>query len=159
LHSATPDNIDAYQNSGTGFAITEADEIVYLRWLSDQAHACGLSIGPKNVPDLAVRMQPVFDWALTEDCFLQGWCAQLASFIANNKAVFVTEYSDTPVNFRDVCTVLNPERYTSVYKHRGLDAFRRACLEFKRRIRSRPLPGSVSPVAGKRAYGAGFSRD
>ena len=147
-----PDNVDAYQNTGTGFAISEADQIVYLRWLSEQAHARGLSIGLKNVPDLAVRMEPLFDWALTEDCYVQGWCTQLAPFIANNKAVFVTEYSDTPVNFRDVCTVLNPERFTPVYKHRGLDAFRRTCLEFKRRIRSRPLHGGVLPGGSKRPY-------
>jgi hypothetical protein len=50
-----------------------------------------------------------------------------------------------------VCTASNPERHTPVYKNRGLDAFRRTCLEFKRRIRSRPLPGSVSPGTGKRA--------
>jgi hypothetical protein len=52
-----PDNVDAYQNSGTGFAITEADEIAYLRWLSEQAHARGLSIGLKNVPEHAAAVR------------------------------------------------------------------------------------------------------
>jgi hypothetical protein len=135
-----PDNVDAYQQENTGFTISEADQIAYLRWLSEQAHARGLSIGLKNVPDLAERMEPLFDWALTEDCFVQGWCAQLASFIVRNKAVFVTEYSDTAVNFRDACAVLNPEGFTPIYKHRNLDAYRRTCQEFRRRIRSRPLP-------------------
>lgn len=134
-----PDNVDAYQQQNTGFAISEAHQIAYLRWLSDQAHARGLSIGLKNVPDLAARLQPFFDWALTEDCYDQGWCAELAPFLANGKAVFVTEYSDTAVNFREVCAVLNPERFTPIYKRRGLDAYRRTCQEFKRRIRSRPM--------------------
>lgn len=137
-----PDNVDAYQQQNTGFAITEADQIAYLRWLSDQAHARGLSIGLKNVPDLAARMEPLFDWALTEDCFAQGWCADLAPFIARGKAVFVAEYSDTAVDFRAACAVLNPERFTPVFKHRNLDAYRRTCLEFRRRIRSRPLPAA-----------------
>ena len=42
-----PDNVDAFLNR-SGFEITADDQVVYLRWLADEAHARGLSIGLKN---------------------------------------------------------------------------------------------------------------
>lgn len=148
-----PDNVDAYQQDNTGFAITEADEIAYLQWLSDEAHARGLSIGLKNVPELATRLQPRFDWALAEDCYVQGWCVDLAPFLVAGKAVFAVEYDDTGVDFAAACNVLAPEWFSVSLKHRSLNAWRRTCAELRRRVRSRPLPGVPAPTgsAGLRA--------
>lgn len=75
-----PDNIDGYTND-TGFPLTYNDQIKYNRWLADEAHARGLSIGLKNNPDQAADLVAFYDWAMTEDCFDQGWCEQLLPFI------------------------------------------------------------------------------
>jgi len=76
-----PDNIDGYTND-TGFPITYEDQLRYNRWLASEAHALGLSIGLKNDPGQVVDLVSDFDWALTEDCFDQGWCGSLSPFLA-----------------------------------------------------------------------------
>ncbi len=58
-----PDNLDAYEND-TGFNITKADQLTFINWLADAAHARGLSIGLKNVPEFAPQVVAKFDWAL-----------------------------------------------------------------------------------------------
>jgi hypothetical protein len=93
-----PDNLDGYQQN-TGFPITRADQLRFINWLSDAAHRRGLSIGLKNVPEFVPLMVTRFDWALTEDCYDQGWCADMTPFIAARKAVFAVEYTDTGINF------------------------------------------------------------
>ena len=82
-----PDNVDGFQND-TGFPLTAADQLVFNRWLADQAHIRGLAIGLKNDPDQAAELEPFFDWALTEECFQQGWCEELLPFLQAGKAVF-----------------------------------------------------------------------
>jgi hypothetical protein len=39
-----PDNIETFQ-ADTGFRLTAADELAYIRWLIGEAHELGLSIG------------------------------------------------------------------------------------------------------------------
>ncbi len=92
-----PDNVDGYQNN-TGFALTEADQLDYNRFLADEAHRRGLSVGLKNALDLARALEPRFDWALNEQCLAQGECAKLAPFLKANKPVFHVEYVDRAVN-------------------------------------------------------------
>ena len=75
-----PDNIDGYQ-ADTGFSLTYDDQLRYNIWLANEAHARGLSIGLKNVPEQVDDLLAHFDWALTEDCFYQGWCGELLPFI------------------------------------------------------------------------------
>jgi hypothetical protein len=53
----------------------------YNIWLANEAHARGLSIGLKNDDEQIADLLPYFDWALTEDCFFQGWCASMTPFI------------------------------------------------------------------------------
>ncbi|WP_148714037.1 endo alpha-1,4 polygalactosaminidase [Chitinolyticbacter meiyuanensis] len=60
-----PDNIEGYTND-TGFTLTRADQLAYNRWLADEAHARGLSIGQKNAPALTGDLVSHFDWAMTD---------------------------------------------------------------------------------------------
>jgi hypothetical protein len=92
-----PDNMDGY-DSETGFAISREDQTAYLRWLSEQAHHRGLSIGVKNSPELADDLAGIFDWALLEECTLDGWCAAFQSFIHQDKAVFQVAYTDQVIS-------------------------------------------------------------
>jgi len=121
-----PDNIDTY-NAETGFPLTYEDQLKYNRWLVEQAHARGLSIGLKNDGDQAADLVNDFDWALTEDCFNQNWCDQMKPFIQQGKAVFTAEYGDTGITLDDFCLRAKEMKFSAIFKNRGLDAFRKTC--------------------------------
>jgi len=121
-----PDNIDAYTND-TGFPLTYQDQLRYNIWLADEAHALGLSIGLKNDSEQTADLLFYFDWALTEDCFDQGWCEQLTPFIEAGKAVIDTEYTDTGIKLEDFCAQARAMQVSAILKHRDLDAFIQTC--------------------------------
>ena len=124
-----PDNMDGYAND-TGFPLTYQDQLDYNLWLTQEAHARGLSIGLKNDDGQVADLLPYFDWALTEDCFAQGWCDEVVPIIAAGKAVFAAEYTDEwSVNqfLSQVCPQADTLGFSVVLKNRDLDAQRRAC--------------------------------
>jgi hypothetical protein len=121
-----PDNLDGWQND-TGFAISRADQIRFLKWLASMAHQKGLSIGLKNVPELTDAVIDRFDWALTEDCFDQRWCAESAPFIAAGKAVFAVEYTDNDIDFAKFCAQAKSLGLSPLLKRRSLVAWSRNC--------------------------------
>jgi len=121
-----PDNIDGYTNN-TGFPLTYQDQLKYNIWLANEAHARGLSIGLKNDPDQVVDLLPYFDWALTEDCFAEGWCEQMRPFIEAGKPVFAAEYTDTGITTEQFCPQAEEMNFSAILKNRDLDAWREAC--------------------------------
>jgi endo-alpha-1,4-polygalactosaminidase (GH114 family) len=128
FHAVEPDNLDGFQTN-TGFPITRADAVRYIRWLARQAHQRGLSIGLKNVPELISNVFDDVDWALTEDCFDQGWCNQLRPFITAGKAVFAVEYTDTGINFSAFCDKAKQLGLSPLLKRRNLGPWSRQCPE------------------------------
>jgi hypothetical protein len=121
-----PDNIDGYTND-TGFPLTYQDQLDYNIWLANEAHARGLSIGLKNDPDQVADLLPYFDWALTEDCFAEGWCEQMLPFIKAGKPVFAAEYTDTGITTEQFCPQAKEMNISAILKNRDLDAYREAC--------------------------------
>lgn len=121
-----PDNIDGYMNE-TGFPLSEADQLTFNRWLAEEAHERGLSIGLKNDPDQAADLLEHFDWALTEDCFADDWCDQMRLFTETGKAVFAAEYSDTGIRLEEICPGATQMRFSVILKNRNLDAARDTC--------------------------------
>lgn len=121
-----PDNIDGYTND-TGFPITYQDQLAYNRWLATEAHSRGLSIGLKNDSDQVGDLVAYFDWALTEDCFAQGWCAKMSLFVQAGKAVFAAEYTDTGAITTHFCPQANVLNFNAILKRHGLDAWRQVC--------------------------------
>jgi len=107
-----PDNIDTYEDD-TGFPLTGTDEIAYIKFLIKAAHARGLSIGQKNDGDQAATLEPIMDWALTEECFFGEFCAQFARYETHHKRVFNTEYTNdtTRAAFLDDYCSENAKRY------------------------------------------------
>jgi hypothetical protein len=127
--SVEPDNIDGYAND-TGFALTYADQLRYNRWLAEEAHARGLSIGLKNDEEQVGDLLDLYDWALTEDCFADGWCDEMAPFVDAGVAVFAAEYTDrmTVAEFSgQVCPQAEALGFAAILKRRDLDAWRRGC--------------------------------
>lgn len=119
-----PDNVDGYSN-GTGFPLTYEDQLRYNRWLADQAHARGLSVGLKNDGGQAKDLWPAFDWALNEQCFEFSECEPFADYFVNNgKAVFQVEYN---LNTSQFCAQANRFNFNALKKRLELDAWRQAC--------------------------------
>jgi len=121
-----PDNIDGYTND-TGFPLTYEDQLKYNLWLAEEAHARGLSIGLKNDSDQVADLLPNYDWALTEDCFAEGWCEDMTSFIQAGKPVFAAEYTDTGVTIEQLCQEAKPLNFSLILKNRELDVWRQIC--------------------------------
>jgi hypothetical protein len=124
-----PDNIDGYTND-TDFPLTYEDQLKYNIWLANEAHARGLSIGLKNDPDQVADLLPYFDWALTEDCFAEGWCEEMLPFVAAGKPVFAAEYTDQITSdqfFNQICPRVNAMNFDAILKNRDLDTWRQAC--------------------------------
>ncbi len=124
-----PDNVDAFANS-SGFPLTAATQIDYLRFLAAAAHARGLSIGLKNATDLVPQVVADFDWSLNEECYAFEECGTLSPFIAAGKAVFHAEYTDdtSVATFRGaVCNQTRGLGLSSILKGRDLDAARTTC--------------------------------
>lgn len=55
-----PENINGYQND-TGFPLSEADAIIFSRWLIEEAHSRDLHIGQKNAEELVGEMVDEYD--------------------------------------------------------------------------------------------------
>lgn len=126
FRAVEPDNLDAYEND-TGFPTTRVDQIRYLKWIASAAHARGLSVGLKNVPELAPDVIGNFDWALAEDCFAQRWCSMLSLFINTGKAVFSVEYTDNQIDFTKFCARMTTLHFSPLYKRRSLSLWSRRC--------------------------------
>jgi hypothetical protein len=120
------DNVDGYTNV-TGFSLTYQDQLKYNEWLANEAHSRGLSIGLKNDPDQAADLVSYFDWALTEDCFQEGWCADFQPFISAGKAVFAIEYTDTGASLDNFCPMAKELGFSAILKNRELDAYLESC--------------------------------
>jgi hypothetical protein len=120
------DNMDGYETN-SGFRLSRADTIVYLRFLAAEAHKRGLAFGLKNVPELSAAVLNDMDFAVTEDCFDQGWCAQSRNFIQANKPVFAIEYTDNKINVAAFCRQAKQFGLSPVYKKRDLATWERRC--------------------------------
>ena len=125
---ADPDNVDSYEiGNRTGFPLTKTDAIRYLRFLAREAHARGLAIGLKNATEIAPQLMPVLDFAVTEDCYAQGWCAVSKNFIAAGKPVFAIEYTDNHIDFTRFCAQAKRLRLSPLLKRRNLAEWERRC--------------------------------
>ncbi len=121
-----PDNMDVHDND-SGFPVTRGDTLRYVRALAEMAHAMGLEIGQKNVPELTGDLVGVMDFAITESCWQDGWCGDVAPYVAAGKPVFDAEYTDRPINFKKACAGAAKGRISMILKDRDLTARRRAC--------------------------------
>ena len=125
-----PDNVDAFDND-SGFDLTGADQLAFNRWLADEAHKRGLSVGLKNDLGQVLELLPWFDWALNEECVAYDDCALLRPFIDAGKAVFHTEdVDDTETGqaaFATVCADSQREGFSTLIKDWDLTNWRLAC--------------------------------
>ncbi len=121
-----PDNMDVYTND-SGFDIDARDTLAYLRALADMAHGMGLEIGQKNVPELTGALHDTMDFIITESCYQDGWCADVAPYLQQNKPVLDAEYTDRPVNWAKACEYAQKTGISMILKDRDLTAELKTC--------------------------------
>ncbi len=117
-----PDNMNGYQNE-TGFDLNEENTKNYCRWLIEQAHSRGLSIGQKNGEELVTDMADEFDWMLSEDAYVYNFQDMLQPYIQLNKAMFLVEYTDefSESQFRNnICPDATEKGFSPLLKNRDL---------------------------------------
>jgi hypothetical protein len=102
-----PDNVDGYANE-TGFPLTARDQLAFNRFIANEAHRLGLSVGLKNDLDQIPDLRAYFDFAVNEQCHEFDECDTLTLFIADGKPVFNAEYADPfvndPARREEICT-------------------------------------------------------
>lgn len=108
----------------TGFPLTAADQIAYNTALADLAHDAGLGIALKNDPEQVAQLEPVFDFAVVEECAAYDECDAYVPFVAAGKAVLHVEYEGALADFCPTTTALG---FSSMLKRLELDAWRRPC--------------------------------
>lgn len=117
------DVMDSYGEPDSGFPLTAAHQLTYNKMIADLAHERGLAIALKNDPEQAKKLEPWFDFAITEDCFADGWCADMAPFYENGKAVLAAEYTDNlgpaPIP-QEVCEAAAESGISVILKDRDL---------------------------------------
>jgi hypothetical protein len=86
-----PDNLDGYQND-TGFPLTYRDQLTYDTWVAKAAHDRGLTADQKGDNGQVKDLVNVFDFAVVEQCFTQGWCKQFDVYTKTNRLVVDVEY-------------------------------------------------------------------
>lgn len=121
-----PDNADLHINA-TGFPLTQDDVVAYVEALAGEARALGLRIGQKNVPDLTGRLEPLLDFAVTEDCLTDGWCEDVAAYAASGKAILAIEYLVPDAGRPAACARARAMGLSMVFKSLALDASGARC--------------------------------
>ncbi|CAI7613937.1 unnamed protein product [Penicillium manginii] len=134
-----PDNIDGYDNEN-GLGLTTNDSINLLKYLANQAHSRGMSIGLKNGGDIISDVIDNMQWSVNEQCAQYNECDTYAAFTSVNKPVFHIEYSGEDVGSQrklkirvteekksDACHAEGAEKFSTVIKNMNLSAWVEYC--------------------------------
>ena len=118
-----PDNVHAYQ-AKSGFDISYEDQLIYNKWLADEAHKRTLSIGLKYDIEQVNELVDDFDFAVNENCFYYRECDKLLPFVEKNKAVFGVEYE---LETDEFCDKANKMNFSWLKMEYNLDGGRVSC--------------------------------
>jgi hypothetical protein len=122
-----PDNIDGFDNK-TGFNLSQADSVDFLKFLAGKAHDAGLGFGLKNGPTIVDQVVDISEWAINESCVEYDECDNFKPFIDAGKPVFHVEYTDgdspTDAWKEKACGV---EGFSNIIKHEDLENWHLNC--------------------------------
>jgi hypothetical protein len=93
--AAEADNVDGYAND-TGFPLTAQDQLTFNTAVARLAQERGMSVGLKNDVEQVAELEPVFDFAVNEECITYDECGEYAPFLDAGKAVLHVEYKNVP---------------------------------------------------------------
>ena len=128
-----PDNMDGYINN-SGFDLTSTDQLNYNKFIANEAHKRGLSVGLKNDLDQISQLEPYFDFAVNEQCNQYNECDKLSQFTTNNKAILNAEYNNSYLdddNMTILCNYTNSIDLSTLILPLDLNgSFRYDCKDF-----------------------------
>ena len=111
----------------TGFDVTATDQTNYLAWLSNEIHRRGLLAGLATAEDRLGAMEPLFDWAYAQSCWVDNHCSDYGPFITAAKAVLAVEFGDA-TTAPTICSGVAGTGVDLLIKPQDLGASRVACL-------------------------------
>jgi hypothetical protein len=118
-----PDNVDGYANA-SGFPLTKADAVAFVRFLADEAHARGMAVGLKNALDLVPDVLAKVDFQVNEQCLQFQECTELRPFIDAGKPVLHIEYEGAS---SAICAEPSRRGFSTLRKKLDLGAWRVPC--------------------------------
>ena len=101
--------------------------VAYAKELANLAHGLGLQIGQKNVPDLTPELVGILDFAITESCYQDDWCADMQPYLDAGKMVLDAEYSDRAINWTNACEYAEFAGISMILKDRNLTENLQTC--------------------------------
>jgi hypothetical protein len=66
--------------------------LAYNKFIANEAHKRGLSVGLKNDLDQIIELEEYYDFSVNEQCHEYNECDKMQPFINANKPVFNAEY-------------------------------------------------------------------
>ena len=122
-----PDNLDGYQNN-TGFPLTYREQLIYDSWVAKAAHDRGLTAAQKGDDGQVGDLVKVFDFAVVEQCFAQGWCKKFDLYTNANRLVVDVEYYKNENRFlQKNCPEAAQNHDTAILKKLQLTAWLVTC--------------------------------
>jgi hypothetical protein len=124
--------MDGYTNS-TGFTLTATHQLAYNKFIANEAHKRGLSVGLKNDLVQIAELEPYYDFSVNEQCHEYAECDYMQAFIDANKPVLNAEYADKYVNNTagakdSMCSDSNSLQFQTLILPLALDdSFRQTC--------------------------------
>ena len=127
-----PDNLDGYQND-TGFPLTYGEQLTYDAWIAKAAHDRGLTADQKGDNGQVKDLVKVFDFAVVEQCYAQGWCKQFDVYTKSNRLVVDVEYYGNRQRFLNGnCSEARKNEDTAILKKLQLTAWILTCAKQRR---------------------------
>ena len=122
-----PDNLDAWDtraHEGTGFSLTNIDQLVYNRTIVAEAHNRGMSVGLKGNVRQVDDLVGDFDFHVSENCYMRSDCSLVLPFVHAGKAVLDAESSLATSAF---CPMAKRDRVSAIKKRTPPDTYSEAC--------------------------------
>ncbi|MEP3347705.1 MAG: endo alpha-1,4 polygalactosaminidase [Litoreibacter sp.] len=121
-----PDNIDLFEND-SGFDLTKADGLTYIRALAGYAQDQGLLVAQKNAPQLIPDLVGEMDLLMLEQCFAYDFCEEAQPYLDAGKDVLAVEYTETGLDWDTICTKANELGMHLLLKDYDISAGGKAC--------------------------------
>ena len=127
-----PDNMDGYLND-SGFDLTASDQLAFNKFIANEAHKRGLSVGLKNDLEQIPVLVDFYDFSVNEQCHEFDECDTLEPFIQAGKPVLNAEYlqkfSDDADERDTLCNSANNALFSTLILPLDLDdSFRLSCF-------------------------------
>ncbi|MCB1936649.1 MAG: endo alpha-1,4 polygalactosaminidase, partial [Nitrosomonas sp.] len=127
-----PDNMDGYLND-SGFDLTARDQLAFNKFIVNEAHKRGLSVGLKNDLDQIPELVDFYDFSVNEQCHEFDECNTLEPFVQAGKPVlnaeYLQQYSDDANERETLCTTANNAQFSTLILPLDLDdSFRLSCF-------------------------------